>query len=452
MKEIVKKGLAIIAVIIFLIAIGFFINYYYFFTEKQEVSSFEIGTLFLKMTLAEKESSVNQVSILNKFSNVDFEIKVNNLEDFISVEENRINIGEGEEKNINLNINIPNNTIPGIYLGNLKIVSGVTMKQISIILEIQSEDVYFDSNINLFPGGDIYPGQKLIAEIKISDLARLGISEVGFEYEIRDFSEGVIVQESDQLIVDDKLTLTKTIDLPEDLKLGNYVLTNLLRYDGSVGTSSVFFQVKEEPSEFIFDPESNNSLLIIMIIMIGFFFLIFIGVFVYSVFYRDNLLIELQRQYSAELRKQRQLIQGKSEVAYGKLESPTEKKEFKKEIGVVKKKRLKELKGIYEKKIVEFKQIKKKYTGKTLKKELNKWEKQGYDTRVLEKKYKVPSVKIIKDKIKNWRKQGYDLSLLEKKDKFVESKNSVKPKNVKGKIKKWRKQGYDTGVLEKKKR
>tara|TARA_B100001971_G_C17809527_1_gene343344 strand:- start:157 stop:540 length:384 start_codon:yes stop_codon:yes gene_type:complete len=127
------------------------------------------------------------------------------------------------------------------------------------------------------------------------------------------------------------------------------------------------------------------------------------------------MLKEMDRQYRTELRKQRRMIEGQGKVDYSKLKTSDEKAEYKKELNEIKRLRFDALKKTKDEKVKVFKSIKKKYKGSKRKTQLRAWKRKGYDISVLEKKYKMPSVKGIKAKVRAWKKKGYDTSVLEKK-------------------------------------
>lgn len=368
-----------------------------------EPASFELDTLFLKVAINENGTAINDIKIKNTGQTQEkFSFKINGLENLASIEEREITLAPNEEHTTK--IIFKGNAPAGAYLGELEIAS----KKIPIVLEIESRDVLFDSNINLFPRDGIVPGKILNAEIKIFDLANIGTSNVNLAYSIEDFSGKTIVSETENIVVDNRLSLTKTINLPTDLSLENYVLVVVVEYDGSIGTSSVFFRVIEEAIEAEEELFSGKNMGWFFVLVFGFFFLGFAALFAYSLFYRDKALKELQNQYRGELKRQRELIKERGGRDYAKLKTTPEKKEYKKELKKVKEQRLKTLKEMQKKKLAEFRKIKE--TGRTsdLKKHLEKWQVQGYDTSTLEKKYKLPDINEIRKKL------GRQLGALEK--------------------------------------
>ena len=410
----IKKYIWIGIIILFLIGVGIFSNYY-FFQGEDTSSSFDLDTLFLKMSIKQGGSAVNNIQITNTNSKIEhFLIKVNEINNIVNLDKYEFDLSSDESVDIRVVFNISDKN-PGVYLGEIEVQSNRNSKIIPVIFEIESKEVLFDGNLNLFPQtANIVPGQKLNAEVKIFDLADVGKSNVELVYSIKSFDGRNIIDQSESLVIDSQYVYSRSIDLPKNIRLGNYVLYAVLKYKNSTGTSSTFFKVVSE-TEASASVGGSDRIIIYIVIMFGFFFLIFLGLFVYSLFFRDKMLKEMEKQYKRELRRERELIECQRKLMISKSRNPYEKKEFRKELGKVKKQRIKALKELRKHKIKEFKRIKKHYKGNDLQKQLNKWKKQGYDTQVLEKKYKFPSINLIRKKINNWKKQGYDTSVLRKK-------------------------------------
>ena len=423
-------GTILIILIIILLSLG--VGYYFFNSsgggeEQGAEVDFELDTLFLKVSLSVNSTTINHIKIADGIG--DFSIKVNEIpglvdfrypEEVVDGEEGEEG-EEGEKREHEIEIIFNSNGVePGVYLGELEISTKDIIKIIPIILEVQTDIVVFDSNLNLYPAGkNILPGDTFNANVRIFDLVNFERSSIEVVYSVEDFSGNTVLSETENLIIEDKLDYTKSLTLPESTELGNYVLTVVVSYtdsvgDQSVGTSAVLFKVAEEKED---EGALSEKAILYVIIMFGFFFLIFLGLFVYTLFFRDKMLKELQRQYKGELRRQMQLIRCRSGQDYNLLKGPEEKREYRKEVEEIKKLRKVKLSEVKEKKIIEFKEIKKKYTGSNLKKQLQAWKKRGYNTQVLERKYKMPSVKSIKAKVSDWKRKGYDTSLLEKKRK-----------------------------------
>tara|TARA_Y100000310_G_scaffold344454_1_gene457296 strand:- start:533 stop:1798 length:1266 start_codon:yes stop_codon:yes gene_type:complete len=410
----IKKILKVGILILILIALGTIAFFYFSGSEKN--GNFEVDRLFVRTILEQGSSAKTNINILNKENQIqEFSIKVNELNGLVSIKEKQFNLGGGGEKSIEMVIASLNNTEPGIYFGNIMVKAKGVIKNIPVTIEIQTKEVLFSSNVNLVPQGkDLVPGQKLNAEIKVFNLQKLFDGNVRLVYFIKDFSGKTIVSEEEIVVIEgSSLGISKTLDLPKNLELGDYAFAVLTKYGNSVGTSSRTFKVVKSTGGI--QQELGSRTLIIIVVVFGFFFLVFLVLIIYSIFYKDKLLTELQKQYKSELRRQGELIRQGEKQTYVKLRTTGERKEYKKEVKQVKKQRIFALRKIQKKRLQEFKRIKKLRKIPALKKQMEKWRKQGYNTGVLEQKFKLPSVGSIRNKINKWKKQGYDTSALETK-------------------------------------
>ncbi|MFA5174583.1 MAG: hypothetical protein WC438_05375 [Candidatus Pacearchaeota archaeon] len=394
----------IIVVVILVLAIAgvlFFLS-----NSKQPIEEYSIDTIFIKTQLTEKGNAISDINLKSNVAG-DYSIKITGMDNLASIDESMFSLNSEENKKISIYFNAQD-YLPGIYLGELEINSKNQIKKIPIIVEIQSETVLFDSNLNLFPKTGIIPGSSLSAEIKIFDLANVGISNLKLNYFIKDFNENIIDFGEEEIVINGNLPLTKSFNLPYTLKQEDYVFGVIVKYDGSVGTSSVLFNVATEK------PEGFQIGLVHIALFIAFLFVIFLILFVYFIFCRDRALTEMQNQYKRETNRQRELILQQEKKVCSRLNTNKEKNEYKKELEKIKKQRLSALRQIHEKRIIEIKKIKKTKNKDALKSQLDKWRKQGYDTQILEKRYKLPGPKDIKKKIEEWKEQGYDTKVLDK--------------------------------------
>ncbi|MEK6872813.1 MAG: hypothetical protein AABW90_02255 [Nanoarchaeota archaeon] len=396
--------LIIIFVIILIITLGIFY-------KKSYEKGVEVNVLSLKSSIILGEKYIGEVKIKNKelgVKKVSFQI-IGDLKDLAEFEK-VIKLNPKEEKNFKVTFNSDS---AGVFIGKLLISYDKESKEvisIPIILEVQSRSVWFDSNINLFPfGGNYLPGEKITSEVKIFDLADTNVDDVQIIYYIKDFEGNTLVSDKENIVIDDKFEYSKSLNLPGNLKVGSYVLMNIVNYKVSVGTSSIIFNVVSQKKKTL------DDFLILVFFFFGFLVVLSLLFFTYFLFYRDKLLKELHGQYKKELVREKELIRLRETRDYRKLKGPLEKKIYKREIKKVEKSRLKKIKDIYKERLKKYKKIKKKGDKARLKEQLKQWKAKGYDTRVLERDFKMPNVNEIRKKIKQWKAKGYDTNILEKK-------------------------------------
>jgi len=421
-----RKVDIILGVIVALAVAGFFIFY---FTPSNIKSSqnnseiqitgmnifqtnpetFDVDTVFLKFLIKSNGSYEGQIKVTNtREKSQDFSLSLFNLQDFISLNETNFKMNGGEQKNVGIHVSNINARDYGIYTGMLEISQDHTKKNIPIILEIESEDVLFDSNIQMATD-NILANKKLTPEIKIFDLGRIGTSSITAEYFVKDFNGNTIISESENIVVKDQVVVSKAFNLPENLANGDYTLGVVLKYKNSIGTASVFFSNKSEKNNFFGFLDSNFYIALIFILVI---FLLLLFLF-FSLYSRDKLLRELKDQYKQAIENQEKYLGEKEKANEKALKTPEEKELNKKLFAKVREKRKEEIKKIHETRLKKLKELKKTNAKDKMNKQISEWKKQGYNTNILEKTFKAPEAKDIQKQISEWKKQGYNTKVLE---------------------------------------
>ncbi len=408
MMKIKKKAVYFLIIVLFFIIV-------FIYNQNNKKEDVDLDVLFIKTAIVENGEALNTIKVKNSGLDIkEFSLSTSEgITDLLSIEESNFELAPNEEKSLKIFFKSKNRK-PGIYIGNLKISFNKELQKIPIILEVQSKEVLFDSNVNLFlKDGKIIPGEKLVSEIKIFDLANIGRRNVELIYFVKDFDERTIISESENVIVDGKLDYSKSIILPEKIRVGDYVLGVAIKYKESISTSSVYFSIVREKSDFILQGWVSFFAILFAILFIALIILL-----IYSFFSKDKLMKELKGQYKKEVEREKQLIRLREKKDYKKFHNDNERNVYKKELDKIKLERIKLIKEIYKKRVRKFKEIKKRGNSKQLINQMKKWKNQGYDTSILENKYKLPNVSNIKKKIKEWDDKGYDTSVLERKSKF----------------------------------
>ncbi len=253
--------------------------YFLFFYPRKESNDFDVGSSLLKTVIRGDGESVFQIKIENhKDYSREFDIFFTNLDGFAFVEQKNIFLQGGESKFINVTFSNKKNVGAGVYIGFLNIVSDDSSQRLPVILEVESDDVLFDGNVEVFPTIIKKPGDRISIEIKIFDLSFLGPSNVNIEYFIKDFDNRIIVSEEETIVVEDQISITKPINLPITIPEGNYIAGVIIRYKNSIGTATNFFNVGESPEigGGFFDLFDEQFLLLIVIGVFVIFAIVFL--------------------------------------------------------------------------------------------------------------------------------------------------------------------------------
>ena len=282
-------------------------------------------------------------------------------------------------------------------------------KIIPVIFEVESEDVFFDSNLEI-PSrySNIAPGGTMTLQINVFDLLAggglqegLGTSSVDVEYKVHDIYGNTIISENENFVVDDKILITKTISFPRDIKTDQYVFSATVRYFSSVGTTTGVFTISKSQQSgsgtFNFNGGVSDST--VLILFAAFVFLVLILFFVYIIRDRDKLVLELRELNSQELERHKIFLMEQAKFIGTK--KGINKVEIQKEV----KNNIQKIKEKQKERVDELKKLKKEGNIEEMKRKVEEWKRKGYNTMLLEYKLKGLSTKEMKEIMNKWKEK-----------------------------------------------
>jgi type II secretory pathway pseudopilin PulG len=365
----------------------------------------ETSSVLVKVSLNQGDIISRSVSVGSDIGG-EFIAKLKGLPENVVIENQRFTLIPNEKYNVNVIFN-STDVKEGVYVGYLDVTNSGERSLIPVIFEVESEDVFFDVNLDIPPQyTELKPGDTLVSQLKVFDLISggttngLGTTNVDIEYLLYGFDGSVLSSETESIVVDRQARITKSLSLPGDLKSGEYVFVAAARYKSSVGISSQLFTVSSQGFGEGFGFDLSDSGLVVLMIVGGLlaFLIIVILLFVFIIRDRDKMLLELRRYNSSELRQQRKFLTDQGRVAVKKGRSKREvKKEIKNKVETLRKrqkKREKVLKNV----------IKKGGSTKGIKSKLNAWKNKGYNTTALEYKLSGLSTKEMKEIMKKYKR------------------------------------------------
>ncbi len=392
------------------VAVGIFIAA--IFLQLILCQAFSIDTIFLKIALKEGES-VDKIIKVETENVADFKIQASGLGGLLFIKDEReFSLKGGESKTLLLEFNDKNeNYKPGVYVGKFVVSSEKKVKEVPIVVEIETKDVLFDTNLNIpLTYENIKSGEKLVVDVTVFNLEKIGMKTVKMNYAVKDFSGNTILAENENLAVETSALVTKTISLPKNIKPGNYVFIVTSEYKNTLGTSSYFFKVVERRGQLV-ERIERSSLYIIFITVLILLAIVFLVI--YSIRKRDELFLELEKQHRREMRLQLRLLQEARETELKRLRGE-EKKKKEEEFKRIEKEKRKQLRKEYRERKKQLKKLKRSGKKKEIERKLKEWERQGYDISYLKSKLEKPTQRIIEKKLKEWRRKGYDVYVLGK--------------------------------------
>ena len=363
----------------------------------KEKRGFDVDNILLKLTVRQGESLFKTIKVTNTgFERINFKIDKENL-DFISISEQEFSLGAGEAKSLELDFDIEGKDA-GVYLGRILVSSGKILA-VPVVLEIETKEVLFDSNINVPPEySSIYPGEKAIIETQIFNLENLGLKTLEVTYIVRDFKGKTIFSEQENIAITTETSTTKIISIPKDIETGDYIFITIVKYDDSIGTSSYFFKIVEKTFEF----KAGLFPWIVIFLLFGLVFFI-----IYYIRQRDKMFLELERQYRAGMREEIKKQEKKKERII-KLK-PAKRKIALRKFRKKKKKRLKAIRKIHRTRVKVLRKLKRQKKKKTMQGKLAQWKKQGYNVNEFLIKTAKPEKKNLKGRAAKLKKQGYKI-------------------------------------------
>lgn len=368
-----------------------------------EESNVGVSSVLLKIAVTEGEALEKPIYVFSDEAG-DFFLEIINLEG-VSLSEHSFSLSEGETKEVIVRFDSAN-LEPGIYIGKIEIINGRKVNELPISFEVESEDLFFDANLEIPPAYSIISsGGKFVAQIKIFDLTgfqqvgSLGATSVDVDYFISSGEGNIISWETEQLVVDEQAEISKTISFSEDVKEGDYFFGVIVSYGSSVATASQMFAIEKEKEESAF-PIGTDFKFLVILIFILIVFAGFVFMFIYLVRDRDKLVLELRRYNAEELSAQRELLLAQQRVL-------EEKGEDKKEIRAEIKEKIGSLKRKQRERVGEFRKLKKIGGVTDMKRRLSDWKKEGYNTKGLEYKMKGLSANEMQKILSKWKRQGY---------------------------------------------
>ena len=249
--------------------------------------NFEASDILLKVSLYSGEKVTKTVGVTgNEAGTYNFNILGS---DGFKLTENSVHLNKGEEKPLTVFFD-SSGLNPGAYVGSIKVVTpSDEVYYIPIIFEVKSKDVFFDSSLDIpLQYASISPGGKLFAQIRFFDLTSggtdngLGPTDLEVGYQITDLNGKVITSENNVVFINKQTQIAKSFSFPKDIAVGDYVLSVITKYKGSVGISSSLFTIDQKLTRFfgvnvVIDPTSFFLILtsVIVILFIVIFVLIY---------------------------------------------------------------------------------------------------------------------------------------------------------------------------------
>lgn len=241
------------------------------------VYDFFIDQNLIEVMIRQGETFKTSLKIKNTES-VSQEFKIDtNMKQYVAVSDDSFILAGGEEKIVYLTFFSTDDTQLGAYPGKVIISTSTKKKEIPVILTVKSKRVLFDISLDI-PAKykELLPGEDLLLQLTLFNLGDFGRVDVSIEYLIKDFDGNLILSQDGVVAVETQTSFVKTISLPKNIRVGDYVAIVYVRYGDSFGSSSDIFHIIEKEIPLWYKQYMPIILILsFFVIVIGVFFFLF---------------------------------------------------------------------------------------------------------------------------------------------------------------------------------
>ncbi|MBI2658147.1 hypothetical protein HYX08_05635 [Candidatus Woesearchaeota archaeon] len=239
-------------------------------TPIEKKKDFDVSPGSIKEQLALGTAKTKSITIKNTGEAVlSFNLAVNAVSDFVFLSDSGFSLGSGEEKAIEANI-IGKKL--GSYIGEIEASADGIKKSISIIIEVESEQVLFDAKLDI-PSGykEVQAGDELKTQITLLNVGPPRKVDVTATYIIKDNLGNAVYQSTETFAVEKQTSFVKPFKIPKELKPGDYLAIIELRYENSFAVSSELFRVVPKGKGIVQRAAKSNAVLMsILALFVGF--------------------------------------------------------------------------------------------------------------------------------------------------------------------------------------
>ncbi|MBI5803540.1 hypothetical protein HY448_02540 [Candidatus Pacearchaeota archaeon] len=360
-------------------------------------------SILLKFSLQKGSSITKNLSISSPVGG-EINLMLKGIDGGVILSENQLVLDKDEEKNIEVFFDTKQLT-EGVYVGHIEASSNKEVKIIPVIFEVESKDVFFDSNIEIpVKYSEISPGGKLVIQFNIFDLVssgknKLNSTSVDVEYTVHDINGNRVISEHETIVVNRQISITKAMVFPPNIETGQYVFSLVVTYKSSVGITSELFTISDKPIFGIANAVDGFSGMNVVLFFIAFIFVSLILFFIYIIRDRDKMFLELRTYNNSEMERQRYFLNEQAKILIN--QKGKNKSEVKEQID----EKINKIKEKQKQRVAELRELKKNGDIERMKKKLDEWKNKGYNTTLMEYKLKSLSTEDMKEIMSKWKEK-----------------------------------------------
>jgi len=212
-------------------------------TISEKKSEFSVQPNFIKISMEQGEKKSQTLEIKNTGDTpLDINMEVSLISKYLSLSEEHFSLEPGSSKTITLDISVVENELPDSYIGRIIVYEGGMTKLINVIIEVKEKNSIFDIKTEVIkksirPMGDV---RAKISVLKPLDIRPLNIS---LYYAIKDIRGNVLVSKEEQVSIDRKSYIERSLSMPEEYSCTDYVFYSMATYNGKKASSTDIFTI-----------------------------------------------------------------------------------------------------------------------------------------------------------------------------------------------------------------
>jgi hypothetical protein len=214
------------------------------------VESFSVNQELVSMVLTQGFGDSVSLGFTNRLTSTNnLRFSLTGLDGISVLYDKELSLNSDELKLVKFDFFAPTSINPGIYTGRLTISGQGMSKTINIVIEVRERNALFDIKATIY---DFY--KKVTAGGKISskiDMSNIGLRgqpvDVALRLSVLDFDKNVVYETNEEMLaVTNTLSIDRSINLPQDIPLGDYILLAKIIYSNATAESFDTFNVVEK--------------------------------------------------------------------------------------------------------------------------------------------------------------------------------------------------------------
>ena len=235
------------------------------FFKKEKDYSVSPSSIKTKLTLGEITEKTLTIKNTGE-SNLTVSLTVEDINKFVSLSENTVDVEAGEQKEVTLKF--IGNSVGG-FVGQIIAIADDIVKSVPVIIEVITQLVLFDVKLDI-PSeySEVEPGDDLNAQITLLNVGAPEQVDVFATYFIKDLRGNIIYEETETFAVEKQISYLKSFNIHETMEPGSYVVVAEIRYIDSFAVSSQLFRVVEKKAFVGIESITKNTTLMIFLTFI----------------------------------------------------------------------------------------------------------------------------------------------------------------------------------------